>query len=305
VKNYQFKDNKNAVLYQFNRALGQTAFLSKQIQWFYIFLLYPFVRKVLLWRNRNLADVILRNSTLSNSFHPFFSDLDITLVVESDQGVEKILRDYFFLKKIFIMLDTPEVYTVSEYQKLKQLSETKAWDLVNFFWHFRKINWNKKALLSAKDPFEILKLTRSIEKSQNIILKENPRDKNLTLKHFVILDELFQATSLVKVCCYYSDYLENNFSQGFHIELSRKQYEFLNSLLPGEDIIEEIQEKVSQKYLNAKEAVFYHELFLSKSALRVREFQKLSLENHRQWINYLEGRIPVLADQYRNLQDIG
>jgi hypothetical protein len=304
VKNYQFKDTKNAILFQLNRALGQSSFLSKQMQWFYAYILYPFIRKILLLRHRTLKDVILRNSTLSDSFHPFFSDLDITLVIEKEDELKKLLRDYFFLKKIFIMLDTPEVYTTDEFHHLGQLKKSKAWELVEFFWHFRKINWNKKALLSARDPFEILKLTRSIQKSMNLVVRENPGTKNYSLKNFNVLDQLFHANPLMKVCCYYSDYLENNFSQCFHLELSRRQYEYLNSLLPGEDLIDEIKEKVSVDYLIAKEAVFYHELYLSKSALRIRAFQKLPLENHQRWISYLEGRIPALADQYRNLPGV-
>ncbi len=297
VKNYQFRNAKNAVLYQLNRALGHSNFMAKQTQRFYLFLLFPFIRKILLFRHKNLKDVILRNSTLNQSFHPFFSDMDITLLVENEEDLNSILRDYFFLKKIFIMLDTPEVYTSKEHQHLTGLAGTRAWELVEFFWHFRKINWNKKALLKAVDPLEILKLTRSIEKSQLIVIREHPGNKNFSLKHFHVLDQIFQAAPLLKVCCYYSDYLENNFAQGFHIELSRKQYEFLNSLIPGEEIIEEIKDKVSPQYLLAKEAVFFHELYLSKSALRIRRFQHLSLENHHQWINYLESQIPAPVDQ--------
>jgi len=300
VKNYQFRDFKNALLFQLNRLLGKSPFLSKQVQWIYTFLLYPFIRKVLLLRNQTLKEVVLRNSTLSNSFHPFFSDMDITLVVENEAGLPEILRDYFWLKKIFIMLDTPEVYTTVEFEHLSQLKADRGWELVEFFWHFRKINWNKKALLDAHDPFEILKLTRSIEKSQKIVFKENAGDKNYTLKNFNVLDKLFQANGLLKVCCYYSEYLENNFSQGFHLELSRKQYEFFNCLLPGEEIIDEIKDKITMEYLKAKDAVFYHELYLSRSALRIRSYQKLSLTNHQLWINYLEGRISALTGQSYN-----
>lgn len=272
--------------------MGESLFLKSLIQSFYSNILFPFIRFFLQLRHENLHSLVLRNSILEKSFHPFFSDIDITLVIKNESSLEKILNDYFRFKKIFIMLDSPEIYTIQEHTYLEELRRSQNWEVVDFIWHFRKLNWCKKSLLLTHDPFEILKLNRSIQKSFKKIIKVPSETSRYTLQNFYIFDQLFIASPIRKICCYYSPYLSNDFPGCFNIELSRKQFEFLNSFMPGESVMSEIKNDTTPTYLQSKVALFYHELFLSKSALRVMQYKGLDTEEHKAWIEYLEENKP-------------
>ena len=268
--------------------MGGSLFLQSLTQVLYSNILFPFIRWFLQLRHENIHSLVLRNSILEKSFHPFFSDIDITLVVKNESLLDEILKDYFRLKKIFIMLDAPEIYTIQEHTYLEELKRSKSWDVIDLIWHFRKLNWCKKSLLLTNDPFEMIKLNRSIQKSLQRLIRIPSETGRYTLQSFYTLDQLFVASPLRKTCCYYSSYLSNDFPGCFNIELSRKQFEFLNSLMPGESIMSEIKNDTTPIYLQSKEALFYHELYLSKSALRVMRHKGLPTEKHKAWIEYLE-----------------
>jgi hypothetical protein len=257
---------------------------------FYVYSLVPLIKKCLKLRNPELVDLRLRNSVIENeSFNFLLSDIDTTLIIKDGANSYKLLKDFLFFKKIFIMLDFPEIYTETEFLKYEELMQHKTWKIVELFWFIRKINWCKRFLLENNNKLNALKMNRSIFRSLNKVLKNPNKEikKSYFLSELKYMDLLFETSPRnIAISCY-SDFLANNNCTGMTFEVSRDQYLNFNSLFPGDRSIVIGKNSINNFFSQCKVAIEVHEKLITSSSIRLKSAQGESVKELQEWLSLL------------------
>jgi hypothetical protein len=189
-----------------------------------------------------------------------------------------------------VILDLPEIYTEEEYLRMEDLKIKPEWHLIDFCWNIRKINWCYQSLLQNSNKLNSAKMNRAINASFKKILKEGVTNQqaSYSLKNFKYIDQIFPIDSNQPRVCYSSKFTATIGNPKIILDLSLSQYVFLNSLMPGEVVDETIKNKVSTFFMQNKSALLLHELYLSRSALRIKKAQGVDYTEHLKWCSVLE-----------------
>lgn len=141
----------------------------------------------------------IRNSTKTgHRFNPFFSDLDISLVVPDhfeESSSISIENFYNRIKYFFIFLGEIEIYRHSEYIEFLELQKNNS-EFIYLMKDVRKLGWLVADLKILKNTYQAYKAKRAIE---NIALKWNIRSNNPTEIFLVFgqkLEQLIGALNL-------------------------------------------------------------------------------------------------------------
>ncbi len=285
---------RNRVLFILFKILGKVRVIDVLVIFIYRYVLFPLVKAYLHLSHTELLKVEYRHSVNSfQNFNAFMSDLDITLIIKDDTDPQPILKTYLALKKYFIMLDYPEIYYQKERLILDSFKLDGSLRLVELCWNIRKINWNLSALKAEVDEFNIIKKKRSISISFKKILQSPGFNHSniFNIEEIKYINEFIPSDSSEKSICHYSWFLETTKSESIKILVSAKQFPFFNSLMPGEIISEDIAASVSKAYLQTKASLEFHELYLSKSSVRL----KIAIGHDPApvlvWIKFLERKL--------------
>ncbi|MFL5813670.1 MAG: SPASM domain-containing protein [Bdellovibrionia bacterium] len=115
--------------------------------------------------------LFLRRGAASRSkpvYNPFFSDLDIGIVVQDLTQADRIAASYHQIRRKLIFLGELEIYSVSEFKKLTQLSETygELYDLMRdgrkAFWLRGEARQAKRARRSFYHRYKTLRAMRQV-----------------------------------------------------------------------------------------------------------------------------------------------
>ena len=286
-------------LLKFYKVFGDVKLIDFFVLSFYKYIIYPLVKYYLQISFPELLSVKYRNSIDSlRNFNAFLSDLDITLILKDDSDPIPVVQSYLKLKKIFIMLDSPEIYFKKEYDLLNTFKKENCLPLIDLFWNIRKINWNLDSLHNNPDEFNIIKKKRSITNSLKKITgidQEIHQDLIYAIEDFTAVDEFIPADTSAKNLCYWSFFLETNKGNHLKIEMTSDQFYFLNSLMPGEPISEKIKDDVSSKFKKNKAVLEFHELYISKSSIRLLQAKGQSTSHVLKWSDYLEKKLGLIT----------
>lgn len=267
---------------------------------FYILFFFPPMRRLFLVRYPEVSDIVLRHSILHpESFHAFYSDIDSTFVLKEKADASRVIKAFEKFRKVFIMFDRPEFYTEREWQELGALKLTQEWNLVEICWNIRKINWCRHSLLERKDWYHGLKMKRAIQKAKEKILKRNSETGIYGLRDFHYLDSLIPASFETATLCYCSPYTENTGDQEIILEMNSVEYNFFDAMMPQNFLPEEMESNVV--LMKHKKAVVSHELYLSRSALRVKLAFGEPIRSHEIWCSHLErNRKAIFVSLFRS-----
>lgn len=283
---------KDKIIWILYRILPEKGLFHQIVRQIYLVFLIPAVSFYLKSKHKNLVKVSIRNSALKNeSFNALLSDIDVSLVIqEEDKG--ELVKTYLRLKKFLPMFDSPEIYTESEFNRLQSLKPLEQ-ELIEFCWNFRKINWSLDEINGMKkSPLVKIKKQRAISKALfKMGLSEDLLDELIIpVNHSATLMKFIPPSSQYSVC-YYSQYLETTKANHLKLLIGHEQFATLNCLMPGESIPENIRPFLSVEFVDAKLAIEYHELYLSKSAIRLRSAQLLDISPWMGWITFLEEKL--------------
>lgn len=286
---------RNKVLLFLHEKFGNFYHFNFIVLIFYRNILVPLIKLYLKASFSNLIDVRYRNSLCTpRLFNAFVSDIDIDLIIEDNSDYQALLKSYLDIKSFFIMLDYPEIYFQSEYVQLQKIKKDHA-DLINLTWNIRKINWNLDSLESSPDELNRIKKIRSLKKSFSIILKNKKSNQaNIyNLEDFKVFSDFVPRDDSPKTLCYWSFFLETNKKNHIKLLATASQFPYLNALMPGEDIPQNLRSNLSNEYLSNKAALEFYELQLSKSSMRLSLSQSRGTAELKKWIDYLEKRSGV------------
>lgn len=281
---------RNKLVFLGNQTFGRIPLLGNGIRFFYLSLFIPLLKKYLKRRHANLSDLVVRNSIFeNNNFNAFLSDIDTTLILKEEGDCRELIKDFLKIKRLFIMLDFPELYTEEEYKRLEDLKKKDAWKIIDLLWNIRKINWSLSSLQKDKSKLNSLKMKRSIEKSQKKILKSktDPVKGRYFLADFKFLESLFDTRIKDIFICYYSVFLGTDKSGSMVLELSRPQYLALNSLMPGEEIDVHDQSVLSPFYHECKQTLEAYEKLIAISSIRLKKGQGMDSTHLEKWYDRL------------------
>jgi hypothetical protein len=275
---------KNRIIFFLYRCFGKFNLINILVRFFYVNILTPILFNFLKWRFSNIKDIHLRHSvTEKKSFNAFLSDIDLTIVIENDSSSTNILKYFFQIKKILLMLDYPEVYYVDEYELLKKIQNNPSWNIIYTLWCIRKINWNYKSIASDDSLFNKTKKERSIAISCEKIFKEcNFPLEKLELHNFKFLANLdiFDAEISSDKIYFQSQFLETNLPSSIQIYLSPSNCLRLKSLLPGE---------IDQYHVGElKKFIQLYEILITKASIRLDEAKGIGTSEKKIWLNKLE-----------------
>ncbi len=289
--------NRDKIIFFLYKSSGKVRLIDLVVFYFYQNILMPVIKKYLLLRFSFLKEVHYRNSVLTpQNFNAFLSDIDVSLIIEEESDETLLIKEYLKLKSFFIMLDFPEIYTLAEFTKMNFMKIENCWDLNDFCWNFRKINWCKDELQLTNHALTTIKKKRAIKNSLDRIQLAAADDVDAyNLESFKTLNQLIPSDNNPKTLCYYSVFLANTKPWNLKILVSSKQYEWLNSLMPGEHLTDSVTLSASQKYLKNKEALEFRELYLSKSSIRLKRVLKEDVTSWINWVIYLEKKLGVTA----------
>lgn len=278
------------VLYGY-KLLGQNKIVNQLGKFFYLKFLIPILRIYFLSKYKNLVDIVTRNSINdSKSFNIFLSDIDTSFVIRDETDATKLIQEYLRIKKLFIMLDSPEIYSVSEYEEYIQVINSPSWKFVDLFWNIRKINWCKIQLARDSSELNKIKMIRSIEKSFDKIFhkKKSFEQRCFAIKDFKHLNLLMDTEQRNLAICTYSNFLANNNNIGIFLELSREQYMIFNSLYPGDELTSLNNTHNTEILKACKRNIENHERLITLSSIRIRNARGECSIAHRNWLKHLE-----------------
>lgn len=109
--------------------------------------------------------ILRHSSTEPGAYNIFFSDYDLTLLIEpdwSDQKLAKTLEKFKILKSFLILLGEVEVYFESEWVEKKNLLKNHG-ALILQVRDLRKIRWMKEKFLQTTDKYHRAKALRGIK----------------------------------------------------------------------------------------------------------------------------------------------
>ena len=268
---------------------SNTKFFHFSVALFYQYLLVPFLSAYLKWRFPNLKKVIIRNSLIEKTtFDAFLSDIDLTFVIDDNSDTKELFLSFLKFKRFFIMLDVPEIYEQHEYQKLKIIQSEWTNDYICFSWYFRKLNWTLAEMQKASTEFEEFKKQRSLKNSLIKISKKEDFKTPFTIQDFPCFERFKISATGHKTICYWSQYLETASGKGLQLHLNQEEFEFLNSLMPGEPVDEKFGSKDIKE---VKSALQFHELYLCKSTVRSRLALSKDVTPWIGWIEHLHKQL--------------
>ena len=282
---------KNKILHRLHLIFAKTHFIHLAVAYSYQLIVVPVLSTYLKFRFPNLKKVIIRNSLSEKKhFDAFLSDIDLTIVIDDHSDAKKILLAYLKLKDYFLMLDQPEIYEESEYQKLSAIQASWVHEFIQFCWYFRKINWSLFETQNSTNEFEIFKKKRSLLKALSKISSRTSYESPFTLQDFPCFDRFKVSSPEPKSICYWSQYLETASGKGLQLLLNQKEFNFINSLMPGEPIAEEFK---TQQLIEVKSALQYHELYLCMNTVRSRTALSKDVTPWIGWIEHLHKQLGI------------
>lgn len=257
------------------------------VLFFYIYCLFKPLRLFFLKRFPELKDIVLRHSILeSQSFNAFFSDIDTTCIFKDGSETAEVIRAFERIRKILIMFDRPEYNTESEIAALEKVKGSEEWKLVEICWNLRKINWCRHSALARKGFVHQYKMERAIRRARAKILLHDRGQKSIQIQDLKYLSVLIPKTSAPVSLCYFSTFTENVKGQELLLEMSAEEFNFFHYLMPHDYVPSPWCE--NEKLMKHKKALTYHELFLSRSALRVKQALGEPTKEHEIWCAHLE-----------------
>lgn len=281
----------NYIILYCYKLFGQNKIVNQFGKSFYLKVLLPLLRTYFSLKHKNIVEIVSRNSINDNkSFNIFLSDIDTSFVIKDDTDATKLIQEFIKIKKIFIMLDFPEVYSVSEYKEYVQLINSSSWKFVDIFWNIRKINWCKIQLARDSTELNKIKMIRSIEKSFGKVFHMNKSfdQRCFAIKDFKHLDLLMDTEQKNIAICTYSDFLANNNKLGIFLELSREQYMIFNSLYPGDELTSLNNTHDTEILKSCKRSIENHERLITLSSIRLKKAKGESDLAHQNWLKLLE-----------------
>jgi hypothetical protein len=278
---------KEHVLFAFYQVSQNDSFLHEWVRQFLIYFEVPALRFFLkLALSDSLSQMIIRHSLLEpQGFNVFMSDIDITLIVKQNSDIPKALKVFYDLKKIFLNLGEPEVFTQQEWEQQMALEEpefNKIW--ANLF-QVRKIFWQKTKQEKTSSPYEIAKIQRGLEKSYSKLHAAGSR---------LFIQRLFPNVPSAEIYCgieipFYSEYLNIwvEASPACRTESlicsTNDQVEGLIQLIPGHKTIDpKILSHPLRRYF------LYREILLSRAQLRIQQYSHHQNDAISGWITRLE-----------------
>lgn len=273
------------------KLFGQNKIVNELGNFFYLKILIPMLRIYFLSKYKNLVDIVARNSINDNkSFNIFLSDIDTSFVIRDETDAARLIQEFLRIKKFFIMLDSPEVYTVSEYEEYIQVISSPSWKFVDLFWNIRKINWCKIQLARDSSELNKIKMIRSIEKSFDKIFhkKKSFEQRCFAIRDFKHLNLLMDTEQKNLAICTYSEFLANNNNLGIFLELSREQYMIFNSLYPGDELTSLNNTHNTEILKSCKRSIEKYERLITLSSIRIRNAKGECSLAHRNWLKHLE-----------------
>lgn len=240
------------------RFFEKRPFLCRVVAQVYLSVLIPFLELFCQFRFGSTFKIIPRHSLLNDTFNPFLSDIDTTLVFkENDEDkLDDVLMFFFKLNKRTKVFDLPQVYLEEEWNLLVE-AQAKYENNINVIWNFRKLTWIKSNSMLSQ--YEIFKKTRSLGFLKRKIFKELKESPYL----FSDLGLGASSDQGPLVCCW-SQYLELTTGSKILL-LTTSELNYLFALLPGETP----SIPLSSEQLEFKEALCLHEYLLSRSHIRI------------------------------------
>ncbi len=267
------------------KRLGDFSFINQFIRNIYIYILIPILSFYLKLKFKNVVMIVTRHSVNEMSyFNAFLSDIDLTIVIRNNSSSKDLLKHFLLLKKILIMLDSPEIYSIDEFEQLSAIKNSAFWEVVYTFWTIRKINWNYKSLHDDRSELNQIKKNRSIEISLSKILSRKPSDSKVySLKDFkslIFINDQLPNTKIDDWQYLCSSFLETHLPNGIKIKLEKEHFTKINSLLPGE---------AAQGFLiELKKLITQYEILITKASIRLDEAMDVECNLKREWILKLE-----------------
>jgi hypothetical protein len=253
------------------------------IRKFYLLILIPLVVFYLKSKFKNIIQIYPRHSILdANYFDAFFSDIDLTIVINDNSDYLQILKMSLTIKKFLKVFDHSEIYFASEFEQLHKLKQSPHWDVVFTLWSIRKINWNYKSILKNPSAINIYKKQRSIQISfSKILSKEISINNEYFLSDFRYLKEF---VILGSPCCNFSSpFLETDEPRGIRLMLNEYELKKFKALMPGEEHFEEKKE--------LKNCITNFEILITKASIRTDEALSILRPAKREWLAKLEKQI--------------
>jgi hypothetical protein len=286
--------NREKLYYFIYVSIGKYGFLNRLIFESYRHVLIPLLKTFfLIIYSDSLINIEIRNSLLDyKNFNFVLSDIDSTLIIKDGSDSKKIINLFIKIKKVLIMLDYPEIYTLSEFEKLKLIKSSASWPVTELFWNIRKINWMRISIYNNDSLFNKIKMERSVRKSLTKIVKDeiNISKKQYLIADFKYFEKMFDVSRENTFISCYSEFLANNNSIGISIELSNLQFCLFNYLIPGETTIDGqmIELKDRDFYFDCKKSIWDFEILILKSSIRLNQAQNKSVDHLIKFLNFLE-----------------
>lgn len=274
---------KSSLSFALYEIFGQVNFLNNTVRLFYLNISIPLFASFLKLRHRNIIKVLPRNSIYEREhFNAILSDIDLTVVIQDNTDTVQIIKTFLLLKKFLKMFDMPEVYYKSEHERIDFIKNHTNWNILNTFWHIRKINWNLKSLRSVKTKIHNLKLERSIKKSFYLITGKPVIRNTIYLNDLIHLKSFALAVPNGTVCSY-SPFLETDKETSLKILLDRKEYANFNYLMPDQ--------KLWIGHENLKKLIMEYEIYITLASLRIDEARNITSNEKLQWAKVLRDQI--------------
>ena len=287
---------KDHILFAFYQVSKGSFFFHEWVRQFLLNFEVPALRLFFqLALNNSLSQMIIRHSLLEPlGFNVFMSDIDLTIIVKKSEDIPHALKSFFDLKKIFLNLGEPEIFTQEEWNQwmaLEQPEFDKTW--VNLF-QVRKIFWQKMKQEQTSSLYEMAKIQRGLEKSHS---------KLHAAGSMLYIQRLFPNVPSAEIFCgvdipYYSKYLNKwvEASPASRIDSlvcsTNDQVEGLIQLIPGHETIDpKIQCHPLRRYF------LFREILLSRAQLRIQQYSHIQNELISDWIARLEREMNDLPNQ--------
>ncbi len=114
--------------------------------------------------SRSFAIRIRHSATRNESYNFFFSDFDLSFVVDNSdlEKVESLSKSYYRIKKVNKFLGELEIYTISEHDRFLLLEEK----IKKQYWYLRdlrKIGWIEDGAPNYRTKYHVVKFYRSMK----------------------------------------------------------------------------------------------------------------------------------------------
>ena len=242
-----------------------------------------------------IVNVTSRNSIRTpGNFNPFYSDIDLTLVCENATQSWKLLKLYFSLKKIFLNLGEPEIYTKNELDLCQRYFSEISEDIWQKIFLIRKLKWENEKLKKEFRPLHRKKSLRALKKiSSRLNINRNT----------ICIDTLFNFNHTITAPAIapeqYQHYLDISFSNTntntSHTYLFYRNMDQLYTLLailPDRSDIGDLNSSL----LQIKRYILLKEFLLSLTSLRISRYKNHSIDDLKKmtWLLFLLSELESL-----------